>query len=193
MYLKNYILHHLPAFTLGIFLLLCKNGINVNAQVNILVNKGSFASIEEAAISEEKVNWSDADLTDDRACTECFAAVELAHFLPLCTSTSEKDILLNTPDKLPGSGNVFLLGSRESNPLISRQKLPEAVEFKSDQSFRIYAFRENNRTITVIEGKDRAGTLYGVYAYLNELVLLSMGLENKEQFTLPGLPICRKI
>ena len=38
-----------------------------NTQVSILVNKGSFASVQQAAIGEDKVNFYDEDLTDARA------------------------------------------------------------------------------------------------------------------------------
>ena len=164
-------------FSLSVmFLLLFKNTITTNAQVTIVVNKGRFASVEEAAISEEKVNWSDGDLTDDRACTECFAATELAGFLKLCTSVTANDIRFASPDKLPPKGDVFLLGNRKSNPLISSKILAESPDLKTDQSLRIYVFPDNGRTITVIEGKDRVGTLYGVYAYLEQLGFRFYGL-----------------
>ena len=69
--------------------------------VTILVNKGSFSSVEEASASEEKVNWWNDDLSDDRACTECFAARELAHFLSACRIYSEEEITFSSPDTLP--------------------------------------------------------------------------------------------
>ncbi len=159
-----------------LFLFFCKSTLITLAQVTIVVNHGKFASVEEAAISEEKVNWSDADLTDDRACTECFAATELSSFLKLCTSLTANDIQYSSPDKLPAKGDVFLLGSRASNPLISSKILPESPELKTDQSLRVYSYRDNNRTITIIEGKDRVGTLYGVYAYLEQLGFSFYGL-----------------
>jgi hypothetical protein len=147
--------------------------------------------VEEAAISEEKVNWSDADLSDDRACTESYAATELASFLKLCTSLTDNDIQFASPTKLPAKGDVFLLGNRESNRLISSKILQESPDLRTNESFHIYAFRDNYRTITVIEGKDRVGTLYGVYDYLEQLGFSFYGLG--EQGTvypveLPKLP-----
>ena len=149
------------------------------AQVTILVNPGPFAGIEEAAKSEEKVNWWDADLSDDRACTECFAAMELARFLPACTELSKDDIKLSSAKKLPAGGDVFLVGSRQSNSLIAARKLPEGTELKTDESFRLQAVQEKDRTITTIEGKDRVGTLYGVYGYLEQLGIRFYGLGDK--------------
>jgi hypothetical protein len=172
----NILLQRFAVLFFVCFLLFCKSTLNTVAQVTIVVNKGSFGSVGEAAISEEKVNWWDANLTDDRACTECFAATELSSFLKLCTSLTANDIQYSSPGKMPAKGDVFLLGSRTSNPLISSKILPESSELKTDQSLHIYAYRENNRTITIIEGKDRVGTLYGVYAYLEQLGFSFYGL-----------------
>jgi len=146
------------------------------AELTIVVNKGSFADVGEAATGEERVNWWDADLTDDRACTECFAAEELAHFLPLGTPVAKAAVRFQSPDRLPGSGDVILLGSRQSNPLIAARRVPETPPLATDQSFRLHAVREGERTITVIEGRDRCGVLYGVYEYLQQLGLRFFGL-----------------
>ncbi|MCK4967280.1 DUF4838 domain-containing protein, partial [bacterium] len=74
---------------------------------------------------------------------------------------------------------MILLGSRHSNPLIASYNVPGDAKLKTDQSYRIRVFRENNRTITIIEGSDRAGTLYGVYAYLEHLGIRFYGLGEK--------------
>ena len=49
-----------------------------NAQVNIIVNRGPFATVQQASAGEDKVNFYDNDLDDDRGCTESFAAMEFA-------------------------------------------------------------------------------------------------------------------
>ena len=181
-----------PAVLLaGIFLLFCINTANTSAQITILVNKGNFAGVEEAANSEEKVNWWDADRSDDRACTECFAAMELSRFLTSCIQISETGIRFGSPGTLPVKGDVILLGSRHSNPLIASYNVPGDTGLETDQSFRIRAFRENNRTITIIEGSDRTGTLYGVYDYLEQLGIRFYGLGEKGTVfpeRLPELP-----
>lgn len=144
--------------------------------VTIIVNKGPFGSVEEAAVGEEKVNWWDANLADDRACTECFAAMELAHLLPACTSLSTNQIRIQSLGTLPTTEDVILIGSRRSNPLIASRNLPQEAKLTTEQSFRIHAEREGKRIITVIEGKDRFGTLYGVYAFLEQLGMRFYGL-----------------
>ena len=79
--------------TLTVFVILVlTGGAFANSQLTILANPGAFGTIEKAAVSEEKVNWWDDDFSDDRACTESFAAVELAHFLSNCTKFSKADI-----------------------------------------------------------------------------------------------------
>ena len=147
--------------------------------VTIVANPGPFTSIKEASVGEEKVNWWDANLSDDRACTECFAALELARFLPVCTSFSTDDIRLTSPNPLPPTGHVFLIGSKQSNKLIASYNIPERANLKTDESFLIRTVGDKNRTITIIEGKDRVGTLYGVNNYLNHLGIHFYGLGEK--------------
>ena len=72
-----------------------------SAETVIIANPGPFGGIEQAAVAEERVDWWDGDFSDDRACTECFAATELARFLPLCTLISKQDIRFLAPERLP--------------------------------------------------------------------------------------------
>ena len=51
--------------------------LRAGAQSTIVVNFGRCALAEAAAYAETDVDWLDADATDDTACTQCFAAVEL--------------------------------------------------------------------------------------------------------------------
>lgn len=158
------------------------------AQVTILVNPGPFDSIEQAAAGEAQVDFWDADPADDRACSECFAAVELRHFLAKVTAFDEGDIILQRADKIPSRGPVFLLGSTESNPLLAQYRPAEKPDLTTDESFRIRTVREDGRIVTIIEGSDRVGTMYGVYAYLNRLGIRFFGL-GEEGTTYPTSPV----
>lgn len=155
--------------------------ININAQkhLTIIVNCGSFTSVEEAANGEKQVNWWDNDFSDDRTCTESFAAVELAHFLPLVTTIKKEDIKFIPTNNIPLKGDVILIGSSKSNPLIASYQFTDSIKLKTDQSFRIRAFEDKGRIITIIEGKDRIGSLYGVYTYLEQFGLHFYGLGEK--------------
>ncbi|HBL75594.1 MAG: hypothetical protein A2W90_05205 [Bacteroidetes bacterium GWF2_42_66] len=141
-------------------------------KVIIMVNNGSFASAEAAAFGEEQVDFWDGDFQDDRACTECFAAVELKKYLVKITDIKEGDIILTGVNKFPDRGDVFILGSRESNPPVADGD----VQFASEQSFKISTKTDKGRIITRVQGSDRIGTLYGVYYYLNKLGIQFYGL-----------------
>lgn len=149
------------------------------AKVTIIVNPGNFKSIEKAAYAEEQVDFWDADKTDDRACSESFAAVELKSFLIKVTMLKDTDINFATDDKLPATGDVFLLGSDISNKLIAQYSKNKDLSFTTDESFNIRTVKDNNRTITIIQGDDRVGTIYGVYEYLNKLGIHFFGLSEQ--------------
>jgi len=159
-----------------------------SAQVSIMVNKGPFDTVQQGATGEEKVNFLDADFTDDRACTECFAAMELAEFLPKATGINADDIKFVQPGALPETGDVFLLGSCFSNLIIDQYDLPEGTKLDTEQSFSIRTFKDAGRIVTIIEGTDRIGALYGVYRYLEELGIKFIGLGEKGT-VLPDAPV----
>lgn len=150
-----------------------------SAQLNIIVNKGLFSTVQEGAESEGKVDFFDSDLTDDRACTESYAAMELAKFLPKTTGIKTDEIKFVKPGALPKNGDIFLIGSRFSNSMIGQYKLPDGTKLDNEQSYSIRSFKDNGRIVTIIEGADRIGTLYGVYRYLQELGVKFIGLGEK--------------
>ncbi len=144
----------------------------------IVADPGPFESIEQAASAEARVDWRNADRVDDTVCTECFAATELRAFLPACTNLAGEDLRLAGPSLLPKDGHVIVLGSGKSNPLLTQlvKDRPRPDEMAAPESFRIVAERKGGRIVTVIEGADRVGTLYGTYAYLYRLGMRWHGL-----------------
>ena len=159
-----------------------------SAQVSIMVNKGPFDTVQQGATGEENVNFLDADFTDDRACTECFAAMELAEFLTKATGIKADDIKFVQPGALPETGDVFLIGSCFSNSIIDQHDLPEGTKLDTEQSFSIRTFKDTGRIVTIIEGTDRIGALYGVYRYLQELGIKFIGL-GEMGTVLPEAPV----
>ena len=149
---------------------------NCNAQVSIIVNKGSFASVQQAAAGEDEVNFCDENPTGYRACTESFAATELASFLVKATDIKKDDIRFVDNGILPDNGDVFIIGSRSTNPLLTKYNHLDDTRFDTEEAYSIRSFNENGRVITVIEGADRVGSLYGTYRYLNELGIKFIGL-----------------
>lgn len=168
----------MKTFVIVIVLLLFKFNVG-NTQVSIVVNNGPFASVQQASAGENTVDFFDNNLSDDRACTESFAAMELFKYLPQATLIKQEQIKIIQPGILPKSGNLFLIGSRYSNPVIDKYDLPKGTQLENEQSFSIRSFKENERVITIIEGADRIGALYGVYRYLEELGIKFIGLGEK--------------
>ncbi|MBW8039811.1 MAG: DUF4838 domain-containing protein [Planctomycetes bacterium] len=168
----------IAALSAGIILLLPIALANAAETITIVANHGKFSSFETAAGSEEQVNWQDEDKSDDNACTESYAAVELKTFLPNICKYKEQDIKLVKSDNLPTSGHVFLLGTRDSNLLIDSFNAPgdRRANLSRPESFCIRSFEQNQRIVTIIEGADRIGVLYGVYAYLEKLGIGFYGL-----------------
>jgi len=183
-------LHNSIILNLVPLILLGQMAANAAEKVTIVANPGLFASITQAATGEEKVNFWDDNPQDDAACTESFAAVELRQFLAACTGIKKEDIEFVPPGRMPANGTVFLLGSRTSNPLIGTIDADNKGKLKSNslEAFRIHAFQQNGRTITIIGGKTRIGTLYGTYDYLERLGMRFYGLG--EQGTVyPAKPV----
>lgn len=150
------------------------------AGIEIVVNPGDFGSVEKAATSEEQVNFWDGDPSDEDACTESFAAVELRSFLA-ATGAIGKDIRIGWRSDLPESGYVFVLGSRRSNPLVGCLDGAggNKNELTTPESYRVRVATHDTRTVCVIEGKGRVGTLYGVYDYLERIGMRFFGLGDK--------------
>lgn len=156
--------------------------------ISIVVEAGPFETQEQAAASEKAVDWWDGDSADDTACTECFAALELRRFLAACTEFAVEDIVLASPQEAPGEGVVFLLGSRESNAWMEEIAVEKQTIPQISGAFGIQTKKEQHRILYIIEGYDRQGTLYGVYAFLKELGIRFYGLGEKGT-VLPKKPV----
>jgi hypothetical protein len=143
--------------------------------ITILVSSRPFTGVSAAATGEERVNWRDGDDRDDDACTESFAAVELRRVLARSLGVTEDSIRIEPPERLPLEGDVFVIGSRRSNPLIAAL-MSRAVADSSRDAFHLRAIGRGGRTLFVIEGASRTGTLYGVYAFAERLGFRFFGL-----------------
>jgi len=155
---------------LSFVLLLCPR--LAGAQPTIVVNFGTFPSAEAAAVAEREVNWLDADTTDDTACTQCFAAVELQRYLRLMTQQPEA-IGIASDDPIP-DGELILIGGPDSNAATRALAGELGLDANTPialgpQGYRIKTGSEQGRRVTVIAGGSRVGTLYGVYDLLHLL------------------------
>ncbi|MBM4048113.1 MAG: DUF4838 domain-containing protein [Planctomycetes bacterium] len=138
----------------------------------IVVSFGRHPSAAEAANSQDKVDWYDADLSGDTVCTECFAAAELKRYL--CAMAGREDAFPILSDQSDPSDNVLVVGSWLSNRLTARfrgQLLTQDGGPGKGESggFQIKTLREGGRRIILLCGNDRVGTLYAVYEFLERL------------------------
>jgi hypothetical protein len=149
--------------------------------IYIIANPGPFDSIEQAAVSENKVNFWDGNYEDDDASTECFAAIELRRFLAACTGIPAANIQLSWTKEIPKNGYVFVIGNRKSNSLVGSlpAKGDSSPAFTTPESFRIRVVPRESASVCIIEGNGRIGTLYGVYAYLERLGMRFFGLSEQ--------------
>ena len=47
----------------------------------VIVYKGNFDSVEQAAYAEKSINWQNSKAEECNVCTECFAALDMVHIL----------------------------------------------------------------------------------------------------------------
>lgn len=144
--------------------------------IGIVVNMGRYDSAAEAAGDEANVRWGDIDATDDTICTQCFAARDLRHYLCQMTGLDE-DQDANFPivdDEELLEGDLILIGGPDGNAVTRRHAadlgLTQAgLAALGPEGFRIKTADAGGQRILVIAGGGRVGTLYGVYAFLEQL------------------------
>jgi len=141
--------------------------------VAIVVNRGEYPSAEKAAAGEADVNWRDADATDDTICTECFAAVELRHYLCKMAGLDEGSVPIADDEAAP-EGDLLVVGNPGSNR--AAKELWKKAGLKEDDlaglgrdGFIIKSTKADGRRLVLIAGAERVGTLYGVYDFLERL------------------------
>ena len=142
------------------------------AKTTIVVNSGPHPSAEAAAASEAQVDWLDADTADDTIATECFAAVELQHYLRKMTGR-EEDYAIADDDAVP-DGDLILVGGPASNAAtrefaaglgVNQEQLaglgPEGYRMSTGRTAAL-----DGRRVTLVAGAARVGTLYAAYDLL---------------------------
>jgi len=142
----------------------------VRADSAIVVNFGRHPSAEAAAQSEDQVDWLDADPADDTVCTECFAAVELQHYLRKMTGR-EQDFHIVDDDETLRQGEMILVGGPASNAASRGVAGRLGVDAKQlaglgREGYHLKTATIDGRRITLVAGGSRVGTLYGCYDLL---------------------------
>ena len=144
--------------TVATFVVSLLTAHGVAAPITIVTNLGKYADAQTAAHDEASVNWLDADQTDDTICTECFAAVELQHYLRKMTGRGEDFVIVDDGGKL--TGDAIVVGQA--------QAIADVAEL-GREGCRIVRTRRQGKEALAVVGGSRIGTLYGVYDLLHRL------------------------
>ena len=139
------------------------------ADWTIVVDVASFPNPAVAAAAEDQVDWLDADRTDDTACTQCFAAMELQRYLRQMTGRSN-DFALVDEAHVPTTGDMILLGrpkNAQGKMLIEAAGVDlEKLASLGSEGYRIKTGRRDGRRLVAVMGNERVGTLYAAYDLL---------------------------
>ncbi len=155
------------ALALGLFVPLLDAGTVV-----IVAGRGRFATVEEAAVSEARVAWNDADPDDDTACTVGFAAVELARYLRSMSGGGDVRIQAPGAPPVPGAAlaiRLAVLGELDPQTRAGLGLAGEAAASLGDEGYLLKTVRAGSSTALYIVGTRRAGVLYGAYDLLHRL------------------------
>ncbi|MCX7049037.1 MAG: DUF4838 domain-containing protein [Candidatus Sumerlaeota bacterium] len=138
----------------------------------IVVNFGAYQSAALAGSGEARVNWSDADASDDTLCTENFAACELQHYLRAMTGSPEAFPIID--DNATTAGELIVIGGPKSNALVAKVATAldvsqATLEKLGAEGYIIKSALVDGRRVTLVAGGGRVGTLYGVYDLLHRL------------------------
>jgi len=143
-----------------------------SGNTTIIVDCGRFPSAEAAAGVEEQIDWLDADRSDDTACTQCFAAIEVQRYLRRMTGRSD-DFAVVDDDHLPATGAVIVVGQpTAAGAQAVADKLgvnDEQLAGLGSEGYRIKSTVIDGRRLAVVAGRERVGTLYAAYDLLYRL------------------------
>ncbi|WP_135555136.1 DUF4838 domain-containing protein [Paenibacillus cymbidii] len=157
------------------------------AETPIVVNKGRFATVPEAAFAEREVDWSDESNPDAAACTACFAAVELRRHLCRLTGADALDerhfpfLDMDSPVPEEATDRILVGGpahNTRTRRLFELHRLDRREEWTQlpGEGYWVLTLEEEGRRSLLLAGTCRVGTLYAVYAFLETLGFRWFGL-----------------
>lgn len=143
----------------------------------IAVDFSPFESVEIAANAEAEIDWRRGPMRERNACTLSYAAIDLRHHLRrvapgdfeierLSSELGERRIVLTTLAE--AQSHPALADLIAAHPLATRLSAPGG-----------YAWVPQGDGLVIV-GRDRAGTLYGVYAFLESQGIRWFGPEEHE-------------
>ncbi|MBO9606084.1 MAG: DUF4838 domain-containing protein [Paenibacillaceae bacterium] len=146
-------------------------------RIAIVVEYAPFAGVREAAIAEERIDWSRDGGRECNVCTECHAAAELAdHLRRIAGSAAEGiEIGLIGSGESPGAATCLIaVGGAGTNPATAQLERESGRSVSASGALpsghcRLVSFVHEGIRRVVLSGSDRTGTLYAAYAFLEKL------------------------
>ena len=127
------------------------------------VYKDRFKTVEEAANAEKNINWNGSGMEEGQACTECFAALDLKSVLHKKKNVNMQVEALENADQ--NADVLIFIGERCVQYACDKyHMLYEPI--KEWERYRICGKKTDGMQVVLIYGGSRAGTLYGVAAYM---------------------------
>ena len=131
---------------------------------SIIVSKGNFKTVQDAAYGEKAISWNNFSSDECRACTECFAALDAKKVL---SDKKNLDVGVYDIGELPTEeGTLIFLGEKCAGFAAEKYKL-DFLEVSGDESYRLFGAKMENFNIVLIYGNNRKSTAYGMIEYVN--------------------------
>ena len=139
----------------------------MKGKITIIAPRGEFPGVETAAFAETEIDWwDDREYLRQRTCTTAYAATELLKYLPYEAEIVASEDIAELP-----SGDIIILGTADENPVTARleEELARSLtapDTLKNEGFRILSIEHDGRRFVFLSGRDRVGTLYAAFAYL---------------------------
>lgn len=129
----------------------------------IIVSKGGFAAIEDAAYGEKSISWVDFSSDDCFACTECFCALDAKNTL---VKMKNLDVEVCDIASLPEDGDVLIFLGSECARFASEKYNLSYSSIEEEDGYRICGSKKDDVNIVLIYGQSRRAGVYAMMDYL---------------------------
>ncbi len=129
----------------------------------IIVSKGSFKTVEDAAYGEKTISWADSYADSCRACTECFSALDAKSIFE---KYKNLDVEVCDISAIPENGDVLIfLGDECAKFAAEKYNLPYE-KVTEEEGYRIYGAKKGDTQIVLLYGDGRRGSVYAMDEYM---------------------------
>ena len=129
----------------------------------IIVSKGAFSTVEEAAYGETKISWADSYADSCRACTECFCALDAKSVFETYKNINVQ--VCDIADFSDDSDALIFLGDECARFGAEKYNLPYE-KVTREEGFRIFGTEKDGKQIVLLHGDGRRGSVYAMDEYM---------------------------